>query len=58
MIFERKFNSDSTVILNGLDYSMLNNTGKDYSKNEKLFHSLIMKIQEKCGDMSGSYKSY
>ena len=30
-----KFNSDSTVILNGLDYSMLNNTGKDYSKNEK-----------------------
>ncbi|MBS1552406.1 MAG: glycosyltransferase family 4 protein [Bacteroidetes bacterium] len=32
---KEKFGSDSTVILNGLDFSLLNNPGKDYTKREK-----------------------
>ena len=32
---KEKFNSDSTVILNGLDFTLLNNPDKDYSKKEK-----------------------
>ncbi len=32
---KEKFNSDSTVILNGLDFTLLDNPAKDYSKKEK-----------------------